>query len=120
MGNRPKLLMNEKIKQFLEMFTNYPVIEYACAKVGITRQTYYNWLKKNKKFKKQVEEILKGRNEILEDVMMKTALKGNPTMQIFLACNWMPEKYRNIQKVDIEGKNIISVKIEPFKKDEKE
>lgn len=111
--SRPRTEVEVLKKNFLEFLSISPSITYAAVKTGISRRTYYNWIK-DKKFKKAVDEILKKRCEILEDVMYQTAMKGNPTLQIFLACNWMPEKYKNIQKVDIEGKEVIKINIQPI------
>ncbi|MDW8056627.1 MAG: phBC6A51 family helix-turn-helix protein [Elusimicrobiota bacterium] len=94
-------------KIFLEEYAEVPIISSVCKKLGISRTTFYNWLQSDKEFAEKVEELNKKRLSILEDAMYSHALKGNPTLLIFLACNWAPDKYKNIQKVDVSGSQVI-------------
>lgn len=55
-------------KQLLEELKKIPVIQVACEKVGVSRMTYYRWLKQSKTFKKEVEEAMKIGNEVVCDV----------------------------------------------------
>lgn len=115
MSDRPTQQMVEAKKNFLQVYANTPIISASCKTVGISRETFYNWIKKDKEFAKKIEEINKKKCEVLEDMLYAYALKGNPTLLIFLACNWMPDKYKNIQKVDVNGQMITQIKIVPFK-----
>lgn len=114
---RSKQQVEIEKENFLKAYAEKPIIAEACRASGLSKTTFYNLLKKDKEFAKQVEEINKKKCEILEDMMYYYALKGNPTLLIFLACNWMPEKYKNIQKVDITGQHMVTIKIQPFKND---
>ena len=89
-------------------------VKTACAMVEITRKTFYEWLKSDKVFYQNTRKAKTDRCRVLESAMFKNALNGNATMQIFLSCNWMPDKYRNVNTiehtapggVDIAGINI--------------
>lgn len=48
----------EAKKIILESLEKLPIVQSACQKAGISRMTYYRWLKKSQTFKKQVEEIM--------------------------------------------------------------
>lgn len=88
----------------------------ACEQLKITRKTFYEWLHKDKEFLSQYEEAIKSRCRVLEDAMFETAIGGNATMQIFLSCNWMPEKYHSIMKVDHTGKVGLGIEFVEIKK----
>lgn len=54
----------QKLLQELEKIGN---VYYACAKVGIDKSTYYRWLKKDSKFKKQSRRAIQlGRNNLVD------------------------------------------------------
>jgi hypothetical protein len=55
-------------KNFLEELKKIPVIQVACERTGISRMTYYRWIKQSKTFKKDVEEAIKVGNEVVCDV----------------------------------------------------
>lgn len=55
-------------KNFIEELKKIPVIQVACERTGISRMTYYRWLKQSKTFKKEVEEAVKVGNEVVCDV----------------------------------------------------
>ncbi len=44
---------------FTEHLKKVPIINNACNETGISRMTYYRWMKKFKTFKKEVEEAQK-------------------------------------------------------------
>lgn len=46
-------------KELLEELKTIPIIELACTKIGISRQTYYRWIKSSKDFSVKVEEAKK-------------------------------------------------------------
>lgn len=72
----------------------------ACENANINRDTFYAWYRSDKNFREEVEKAKLSRCIILEEAMFKSALEGNVTMQIFLACNWMPDKYKNLHKIE--------------------
>lgn len=46
----------------LEQLRKTPVVQFACEKTGVSRATYYRWIKTNKRFAQQAEEaLLEGR-----------------------------------------------------------
>jgi hypothetical protein len=46
-------------KEFLEILIGIPVITTVCAKVGISRQTFYRWLEEDPEFKIKYEDAIK-------------------------------------------------------------
>jgi ACT domain-containing protein len=52
--------MKTKLKKdFLDELKRVPIIQVACDKVGISRQTFYRWKKESKEFAKVVDDSLK-------------------------------------------------------------
>lgn len=61
-------------KQFLEELRNIPVISVACQKIGISRMTYYRWVKQFKQFKKDVEAAMETGNQNICDIAETTLI----------------------------------------------
>ena len=70
--------------QFLKAFdASMGNITVACKKVGISRQTFYNWINKNAEFKEAIEEIEEAKIDAVETMLMKQISKGNLGAIIF-------------------------------------
>lgn len=76
----------------------------ASEQAGVDRSTIYGWLREDATFQDRFIKAKTSRTVMLEDAMFATALSGNAAMQIFLACNMMPDRYRNTQYVDAQIK----------------
>ena len=75
-------MISEQTKKILlEEIGKYGNIYGACFKLGIDRSTFYRWLGKNKRFKKEAEEALKmGRENICdlaESKLLQNVKNGN-------------------------------------------
>jgi len=68
--------------------------------VGIDRWTYYNWRKLDKEFAKKCDEIIFSIHEVVENQLLKNILAGKETSLIFYLCNRMPERWKNVQRVE--------------------
>ncbi len=74
----------EKKKMFLKILEKTAGnISASCKQVGINRQTYYNWLNKDKKFKQEVDSIQEGLIDFAESMLMKKIKDGDTTSLIF-------------------------------------
>lgn len=58
-------------------------ISAACEAVGITRQTHYTWLKKDKKYKQSVEDIGELTIDFVETQLLKNIKAGKEASAIF-------------------------------------
>ncbi len=89
-------------KELLEQLKTIPIVELACSKVGISRQTYYRWLKSSKDFSLQVEESKKQGvsyvNDMTETELLNLIQDKNFQAVAFWLKHRHPE-YRN--KVEI-------------------
>ena len=74
-------------KEFVEELRKTPIIQYVCQKVGISRSTYYRWLKINRYFAKESGEAHKEGTGLMNDVaqsqLVKLIKSGNLTAIIF-------------------------------------
>ena len=67
--------------KFIQIIADTPFVNHACKKVGISRATFYRWMKDNKGFRDAVSQALKdGREntvEIAEAVLLKKMREGD-------------------------------------------
>lgn len=62
---------------------NLGIITTACEKVGIVRQTFYNWMAKDPEFAEQVRGIKELTLDFVESQLLKQIEGGNTTATIF-------------------------------------
>lgn len=77
-------------------------VSAACHACGISRNTFYSWLKEDSAFATKVDEAQKSRIQHVEDSLYKKAIEGNMTAIIFFLCNREPERWKNVNKVEAE------------------
>jgi ACT domain-containing protein len=58
----------DRKKDFLNEMKSMPIIEVACSKVGISRQTYYRWINNSSQFKEEVEKARKVGIDFVSDM----------------------------------------------------
>ena len=58
-------------------------ITIACKNTGIARQTYYDWLSRDKDFAAAVDEVMEERGDFVENALDKLIQAGNPAAIIF-------------------------------------
>ena len=77
--------MDTNKKEFLEAFVKHKgVIQYAADEAGISRQTFYNWKKKDKEFAAAVEDVEEASKdrvesklfELIEGVQVQKIVQG--------------------------------------------
>lgn len=83
--------------------------EQIAAKCGIARSTLYEWKKKHKDFS---DALKKGKEVVdfeVENALLKSALEGNVTAQIFWLKNRKPMQWREKpeNKTDVDGVTVI-------------
>ena len=59
------------------------IVTTACKKVGISRETHYNWLRKDEEYKKAVQSIEDVVLDFAESQLHKQVKDGNATSTIF-------------------------------------
>lgn len=59
------------------------VVTSACRQVGISRELFYQWMRSDEEFKKQVDSINEIAIDFAETELFKQIKEGNPTATIF-------------------------------------
>ena len=76
--------MNKRKENFLIVFEiNTGNVSETCKKVGISRNTFYDWCKKDKEFNTKIKEIKESLLDFAESVLMKKIKNGDITALIF-------------------------------------
>lgn len=80
------------------------IVTTACKQVGINRDTYYEWLKKDKEFKKKVKDLENVALDFAESQLHKQIAKGNPLSTMFyLKCKAKKRGYIEQQELKVSG-----------------
>ena len=112
MNKTIKKRQEKERKILLENLSKTPIIQMACEKTGISRATYYRWLKSNKKFakdaEKAIEEGVSLMNDFAESQLISSIRDRNMTAIIY----WLKHRHKAYStKVEITG-NVNSVREE--------
>lgn len=59
---------NKLQNQFLEELTKVPIVQVACEKTGLSRNSVYRWRKEDKTFEKKMDEALKSGVAFVNDM----------------------------------------------------
>lgn len=84
----------------IESLTRGASIAEACTAAGVSRISFFHWRKDDPELSLRVEEAIKSRIEIVEDVVYMEAKKGN----LAAAFKWLENKGDWKNKIDLSGK----------------
>jgi len=88
----------KKKTDFLQDFEkSIGIITIACETTGISRETYYNWVKTDKEFRDKAGEILERQRSQVEDRLLKAILKDHVSAITFYLKNKHPEYKEKLQ-----------------------
>lgn len=79
---------NQKLSQKKENFIialseSLGIISTACKKIGITRPTYYAWIREDEEFKERCEHITQDTGDLVESKLLEKIKEGETTAIIF-------------------------------------
>lgn len=75
---------NEKKTLFIQAFQkSFGNISKACEKIGVSRQTYYDWRNDDPMFLEAVKNVKDGAVDMAETALLKQITEGNTTAIIF-------------------------------------
>lgn len=99
MSNRSNILK----KKFLELFKSKAGnISQLCESVGIARKTYYEWLKKDKKFEADIEAENEALIDTVESYLFKNIQQGKEaSIFFFLKCKAKHRGYIEKSEMDL-------------------
>ncbi len=105
-----------KQKMFItEFIRNNAMVQTTCDKIGITRKTYYEWLK-DEKFKDAIDDAVERKLDRLESRVNDLVDKGDTTMTIFAAkCLLKNRGYKEKQEVEVNANvNVNVLNVDPI------
>ena len=99
------IFMNKEKTEFLEHFSRCgAIIKTACASAGISRQTYYNWMKTDKEFAERAKLIEDELVDVVQAKLLENIRNGDTTAAIFfLKTKGRNRGYGNPEAGDNDG-----------------
>lgn len=95
-------LRKKTIRAVLESLLKGASILKACSDAGTTTMTFWRWRQKYDVLDKTVGRIYESRIMIVEDALFKSAVNGKVLAQIFFLCNRAGDRWKNVNKVDMD------------------
>jgi len=79
-----KTTTKEKKAYMIEiLISQLGIVMVACRQVGISRETHYKWIKKDKKYAQAVEDVKYNTKDAGEHYLLKLMKEGNASATIF-------------------------------------
>ena len=90
-------------KSFIELLKAGNSRKAALEAVGVTRYTLRNHMLKDPDFATEVLDAEADAVEIVEDCLFDKCIRGNATAIFFYLCNRRPDRWRSINKLQVEA-----------------
>ncbi len=101
-----------KKELFIKSYTKtFGHITEACAKINISRQTYYDWSKADSVFSKAISDIDNSFIDLAESVLRKNIQSGMQKAVEFYLCNKKKKTYSNTIKNQLLGADDGSISV---------
>ena len=83
---------NKFEKEFLDELSRVPIVQFACEKTGLSRQTIYRWKKEDKDFSKKMDQAIEDGvafvNDMSESQLLTMIKEGKfPAVRLWLTNN---------------------------------
>lgn len=116
--NLTKFRLSAKQKLFIsEYIQKLGHITHACAAVGISRKTYYDWLKDNKRFEEEFTAAIEHHNDAIQSRILSLAMKKDKDMLKFWAKTQMKHRgFTEKSELSVGGMDNITINITEVKK----
>lgn len=85
-------------KKILRELESTPIVQIACTKVGISRQTFYRWMKEDSKFKTQATDAIEIGSSLVSDVAESNILNGIKKGDIGTSKFWLSNRHHAYRK----------------------
>ena len=80
------------------------IVATACKAAGISRFTFYEWMKRDQDFAEKVDDIMEAQKDFVEAQILKKIKEGDSTMTIFYAKTKMKDR-GYVERQEITGAN---------------
>lgn len=91
-------------KQLIEQLAKTPIVEVACQRVGVGRNSYYRWRRQSKKFAVACDKAIEAGYLFINDLAesrLINAMKDNNLTAVFYWLNHRHSVYKN--KLEVTG-----------------
>lgn len=85
-------------EKFLEELMKTPIVQHACERVGISRNTYYRWIKENIDFSLAADECLKLGIGFVNDHAESNILNGIKKGEMRATTYWLSHRHKEYRK----------------------
>ena len=104
-----QLTQKVAIKRAVEVLSKGVTRTAAVGYIGMTRSTFYEWMKTRPEFAKAVVDAESKARVAVELSLMKGAVAGDRLSQMFWLQNRFPDDWVNVSKVEIDHKVGVQV-----------
>lgn len=89
----------------IQQLTKTPIVEVACKKVGVSRASYYRWLKDDPEFKEESEKALMDGKKLINDLAESQLISAIQEGNISAMTYWLKHHHDDYKtRVEITGK----------------
>ena len=114
-------------REFFKELAKTPIVSSVCAKLNVSRQTYYRWLEEDPEFKIKCDESMKNGVNHVNDLAESKLIGGINRDEFKYITYWLNSRHRNymiprrpvnfLDKLIDEEVNSIEIKIISDKRD---
>lgn len=108
---KPYKFDSNKKRVWLDAYGKTYNISASCAAVRISRQTFYEAIDKDPKFKERYKQVEEKLVDAVESKLYSEAIQGGALgALIFILCNRRPDRWQNTQRQKVEVEGEIGIK----------
>lgn len=86
------------LDKLVEEIEKTPLIQIACDKIGISRNTFYRWMKEDKGFLARVNEAMSLGTGLVSDVALSNVLEGIKRKDAMYTKYWLSHKHPDFRR----------------------
>lgn len=91
---KTKILINKLVEEIEKA----PVIQVACDKFSVSRNTFYRWMKEDKEFLQRVKYAMSLGEGLVNDVALSNVLSGIKSKDVKYTMYWLNRKHPDFRK----------------------
>lgn len=77
LAQKPERIKARRAKKLMISFLEkYPIVEAACNKIGISRSTHYEWMRRDAKYRSSIEEAMELSISTVNDIAESNIING--------------------------------------------
>lgn len=105
--------------KFIQELQNTPIVQVACDKLGVSRNTYYRWLKQDPAFAKESAEALSMGEARVNDIAESNILRFIQQQNFKATTYWLGHRHEKFKKgTEWKDKTREPVRFDRTKRDE--